>query len=303
MSQPFLFDLLTITGCTLFNLLNFKIISRSLSASTLCEISPLIILILLTPFIIKPNFTITTSELVLLPWCMPMALFGYFGFECSANISETIINKQKNAPRAIVIGFIATAVLYTLFHFGLLNAMNAHNLARYNAPDFAAFINIPYLKQFLRFLIPTVSIIAIYGTAVALMNTNAFLLYAMANEKILKPRTLTYLNRNERPWLIILAQGCLILLITSTISNSTALNSLCNLSVFLSFFLVVLSLLKIQQSKHAYTKIFLSAISLIIITGLIIYSWYSLSTLLTTRITYTVILFLIALAGLIVHRP
>jgi amino acid transporter len=201
---------------------------------------------------------------------MPMALFGYFGFECSANISETIINRQKNAPRAIVIGFIATAVLYTLFHFGLLNAMNAHNLARYNAPDFAAFINIPYLKQPLRFLIPTVSIIAIYGTAVALMNTNAFLLYAMANEKILKPRTLTYLNHNERPWLIILAQECLILLITSTITNSTALNSLCNLSVFLSFFLVVLSLLKIQHGKRAYTKIFLSIISLIIITGLII---------------------------------
>ena len=149
--------------------------SRFLSFFTVCKTLPLIILILFIPFILNPSFSITSAELSLLPGSLPLAIFGYLGFEYCCNISQHIENSKKNGPRAILIGFLATALIYMLFHFGLLNLMGAQKLAECGAPAYASFLKmpIPYLKEFINFLIPIASIIAIGATAIALLNANA----------------------------------------------------------------------------------------------------------------------------------
>ena len=91
-----------------------------------------------------------------LPLSLPLAIFGFFGFEACCSVSHLIENSEKNAPRAILLGFLITAALYTLFHFGLLNVMGSTDLAQYGAPAFAGFLQlpIPYLKALLGLLIP-----------------------------------------------------------------------------------------------------------------------------------------------------
>ena len=97
-------------------------------------------LIILIPFIFSPSFSISSSEISMLPYSLPMAIFGYFGFEYCCSISHLIENSEKNAPRALLIGFFATALIYTLFHFGLLNLMGPKALTEYGASAFADFI-------------------------------------------------------------------------------------------------------------------------------------------------------------------
>ena len=62
-----LFNALVITAVLAFSLLSYKMVSKFLDSLTIVKVLPLVILILLLPFIINPSFCITSTELGLLP--------------------------------------------------------------------------------------------------------------------------------------------------------------------------------------------------------------------------------------------
>ncbi len=310
----FLFYLFAVIVFTLLNFLSLRLLSKILNSITIAKIIPLIVLIVLIPFVFNCSFTITGRELAALPDSLSMAIFGYFGFEYCASISHHIENNARNAPLSILVAFFITAFLYTLFHFGALNVMGMENLATQGAPAFATYITlpIPYLKGLLMLLIPVASAIALFGAANGVMNSNSTMLHAMADEQLFHSSSLLRgLTRAHRPYIMILIQAVAIFIITTGASMITGsldrsiliVSNVSNFGVFLSFVLPFISLIVLQhkQKKHAY--IALTVIGLVIVLGLAAYSMYCLAENMQERLLLLLpLVALLSLGALIAKR-
>ena len=304
-ANPILFNAVTIAAVIGFSLLSLKLVSNFLNSLTLVKIMPLVILIALLPFILDPSFSISGAELTLLPKSLALPIFGYFGFEYCVGISHLIKDSEKNAPKAILIGFLGTGLLYMLFHFGLLNLMGAENLACYGAPNFPDFITlpIPYLKSLLSILIPAASILIFIASLIGMINANAILLQTMSQEKLFKGGSfLTATTSLGRPWAGLLLQGIVVFLFATLIPSIPLVGGLCILGVFLSFFLPVISLGIVQKRNGNYGKIVLTILGLIMVIGFSAYSWYTLSPDMTTRLLYSAVLAVAFTLGMILYN-
>ena len=292
-ANPFIFNALLL-GITLgFSLLSLKIVSNFLNSLTIAKILPLLILILLLPFIFTTSFAITGTELSLLPASLAMPIFGYFGFEYCVGISHLIKDSEKNAPRAILIGFLATGLLYMLFHFGLLQLMGAQNLAVVGAPSFANYIQlpIPYIKHLLTFLIPIASLLTLFAGLLGMISANAILLQSMAQENLFKRGSiLTTVTKNNRPWIALVLQTLVVFIIALFIPHIDRAGGLTIFGVFLSFLLPFLSLLIVQYRRKMRAKLPITIIGIMLALGLSAYSWYTLCPDFVERMIYTFVL-------------
>ncbi|MBA2307624.1 APC family permease, partial [Candidatus Dependentiae bacterium] len=257
------------------NLLGIKLFSRILGSLTVSKLIPLAVLILLIPFIYNPSFTITMPELSLLPSALPFAIFGYLGFEYCCSISHHIENSERNAPLATLIGFFLTALIYALFHFGLLNLMGPQQLNQLGASSFAQFITlpIPYLKEVLTFLIPLASVLTLFAGACGLINANSIMINSMAREKLfLGWPFLAQLSQRHRPWVAVILQGFAGFLLALFLPSIQVMGNLCNMGVFMSFILPLFSLLRIQTRTGKTGKKVITVLGIIAAIGLSVYS-------------------------------
>lgn len=288
------FNAITIFAVLVFSLLSYKVVSKFLDSLTIIKVMPLVILILLLPFIFNPSFTISGTELAALPASLTLPIFGYFGFEFCVSISHLIKDSEKNAPRAILIGFLGTGFLYTLFHFGLLNLMGADNLATIGAPNYPDFITlpIPYLKALLSLLIPTAAVLIFIASLIAMINGNAILLQSMSAQGLFKDRGfLSATTSLGRPWKALFLQGTVVFLLATLIPSIPLTGGLCILGVFLSFLLPFISLLVVQtRNKVSSYKLVITIIGMLLAIGFCAYSWYTLSSHMGTRMMYSAVL-------------
>src|SRR6516165_1524991 len=83
-----LFSLVFLAVSIFLNLKGLKVVSNVLNGLTITKILPLVILILLLPFFINFNFSISSTELSLVPSSITLAIFGFFGFEYCCGLSH-----------------------------------------------------------------------------------------------------------------------------------------------------------------------------------------------------------------------
>lgn len=278
--NPILLKLIIAGVCVGLNLFSLSILSKVLNSLTIYKLIPLVTLILLIPFIYNPSFTITATEFSFLPQSLTLAIFGFFGFEYACSISHLIENSEKNAPRAIIIGFLATALIYTLFHFGLLNVMGPQALAAMGAQAFPQFITLPglgYIPRILSLIIPLATIIAIFATANGMINANAIMIHSMAEQKLFKVWPwLVKTSKTGRPWFAILSQGALAFVLAIAFPSLAILGGLSNVGIVSFFLLPFLSLLNLQRRAGKIKNIPLTILAILAIIGLILYSIYTL---------------------------
>ncbi len=278
-SNHLVFNIVLTLVCIGLNLLSMKVLSRVLNSLTISKLIPLIVLILLIPFIYNPSFTITAQEISLVPSALPFAIFGYLGFAYCCSISHLIEDSERNAPRAILIGFFLTALIYSLFHFGLLNLMGSQALHEYGAPSFARFISlpIPYLKTVLSSLIPLASVITLFAGACGFLNANSIMLNGMAQEGLFVGSPfLAKLSESGRPWAATFVQGFIGFVLATLLPNIQALGNLCNMGVFLSFILPFVSLLTIQTKTGKRGNKYVTMLALVSVILLSFYSFFGL---------------------------
>lgn len=304
-TNTILFNAVLVLALMGLNLLGLKLLSRLMSSLTIWKIIPIVTLILLLPFIINPSFTVSSAEVMSLPYSMPMAIFGYFGFEYACSISHQIENSERNAPLAILIGFSATALLYTLFTFGVLNLMGPAELTEQGASMFADFITlpVPYLKTLLQILIPIASSLTLFAAALGLLNANSTLLHSMAEKKLFysweffSKETAWY-----RPWVTIAVIGISAFGIATALPSIDMVGNLCNGGVFLSFVLPFISLILLQRKAGKYAQVPLTIVGLILVLGLVVYSIFNLGDTMMDRL-YAAAPFLAFLgAGALLYR-
>ena len=292
-ANSLMFNALLLTATVAFSLLSLKLVSRFLNSLTIAKMLPLVILILLLPFIFDPGFSISGTELSLLPASLVLPIFGFLGFEYCVGISHLIKDSEKNAPRAILIGFIGTGLLYMLFHFGLLNLMGTKGLVAVGAPAFADYINlpIPYLKSLLKILIPTASALTLYAGLLAILNANSILLQSLASEGLFKGGSLLKpLTALGRPWAALVLQAIVVFFFAAFIPNISVLGGLTILCVLLAFFLSFISLVIVQRRMGSHAKLPITIVGIILVLILAGYNWYTMCPAMAERMVYTLVL-------------
>lgn len=300
LNNVMLFNIVCVSVFVGLNLLSFKFFSRLLNSLTITKILPPVILVMLLPFILNWNFTVTVPELVALPNALPLAIFGFFGFEYCSSLAHLIEDSERNAPRAAVIGFLATASLYTLFHFGVLNLMGAGNLAESGASAFAQFLQlpVPFLKPLLMFLIPVASVLTVFAAGNGIMNANILMMESMAKENLFwNASWLTTLNRYQRPWIAAVVQGLIVFAIVTAMPSINTVGGLCNVGIVAAFLLPFISLLILQRRRGLVRKQPLTLLAIAATLGLIFYSWYQLDVTVAGRMANSLPIIAILIVG------
>ncbi len=304
-TNTYLFNIVIILALVGLNMLGLKFFSRVLNSLTISKVIPIIALILLLPFIINPSFTVTLAEASMLPYAMPMAIFGYFGFEYCCSISHLIEDSERNAPLAILIGFSVTAILYTLFTFGVLNLMGPTELAAQGASSFADFLTlpIPYFRTLMRIIIPVASALTLFAAGAGILNANAVMLHSMADQDlfygsdILKQESTVF-----RPWVTITLLGAVAFCIATFIPNIPIVGNICNMGVFLSFILPFISLIILQRRDGKVAQIPLTVLALLLVLGLIAYSLFNLGTTMSERFIFALPFLAFLAVGVLLYK-
>jgi amino acid transporter len=270
-----LFNIIFITLVTLLSFLSINIFAKVQNMGTILKIIPLLFIIAIFLFYLNPNFKITSGDLSQVGSVLPLALFGYWGFECCCAISHLIKGRKSNASTAILVAFGITAFVYTAFHFGLLNIMGQENLAKYGAIGVVNFLVMPAtVKAIVAFLfsfaIATVFLFSVFG----MFTVNSATLHALADENLLPfSKQLKKTNRFERPWVAILAQGILTFCIISVTDNIPLLNANTNFGILSIFFITLFALMMLQIKNKSYAQMIVTILAFISCSLFTYYSW------------------------------
>lgn len=303
--HPTLFYVAALVAFILFNLMGLKLLAKVLDSMTIAKTLPLIALILLLPFVLDPSFTVTAAQVSMVPLSLTFAMFSFLGFEACCSVSHLIEDGEKNAPRAILFGFIITAILYMLFHVGLLQVMGLDNLISDGASSYATFLNMPafpYVKLLLNLLVRIVSVGTIIAGSIGLLNANAIMMHSLGSEGIFRGSSLmTKMSGNNRPWSALVIQGFIIFALLMAMPSMAIIGSLCTMAVFLAFVLPLVSLLLLQKQRHAVRRMPLTVLALFTAVGLACYSWYTLGTSVTERMLCALPFIVVMFVGYILY--
>jgi basic amino acid/polyamine antiporter, APA family len=281
-----LFNAVFFATFCLLSLLSLKAVSKIQSVVTIFKLLPIIILVffLIFTFWGNPfsNLMVTQNNIESLKATLPLAIFGYWGFEACCSMSHLIKGSKKNASRAIIIGFFLVVSIYTIFHFGLIKIMGANNLSLFGTSNFVNFLGIRsnLIFNMLSSLV-TSAILAAYASAIyGALNTQSFLLCSMAKEKLMFcSKTISKINKINRPVYAILTLGFFEFLFVTLINHKIILISISNLGMLGAFFLTLISLSKIQIQKKKFKSLVTPVLAFISCGILIFYSWQEIGNL------------------------
>jgi amino acid transporter len=251
------------------------VISTIQSYLTLIKATPAIIAIILLPFFVKTDFSIPMSDVFQLPLALTFSLFGYMGFEFCCNLSHLVEGGAQAAKRAVLGGFFAVVLLYTIFHFSLLQIMGAENLATYLAGGYPQFVMHKFmlLGKALVFVVSATTVLTYFNSTNGLVFLCVTLVHALSSDK--KLRFFNFWNKlscNARP-LNILAVVCLLVIgIGSLVTNTKFLMSSCLFGLSSLMIVVMLSLLKVDKKPTLFSR-FVAVGGIVMSAVLLGYHW------------------------------
>lgn len=304
LEHPLLFNVILIAAISLLNLLSIEVISKIQSSGTLLKISPLIFAILLLPFYFNTSITYDFSYITTVPLTIPMALFGFWGFESCCTIGHMIEGGLSQVFKAIFTAFFIVAAIYSLFHFSVLNIMGTENLMLSGAPAFPNFLGFgsgatSIIGMLVGYAILLSFLNGIYG--VSLANITSINLLAKQRSLFFN-KALTKTNKNNRPFNAIILHAILILLLLTFITRVEILLALTGLGI-----LPALALTQVAVFLHFFRNknfgyLAFSFLSFVSLAAAAFYTYLALGNDNSTRISYAMIMGIALLAGYIIFK-
>lgn len=216
-----------------------------------------------------------------IPFSIPIILHALIGFEAACSLSSHIHNSKRNAPIAVLLScsiVIAIASIYQLaFYSALGESLTA--LAGYQfifpalLQPLSGLLSIAY-KPIIAFLQTSIALSAL-GSSYSIIFSNMWNLYALAeNRHTFFPKLVAKFNKNNIPWLCVLAQGaiCIMYLIV-TRGSQLPLQQISALSSTIAYTISMISFYRIQR-KEQKTPL-LSVIGLLSCITLLSFCLYS----------------------------
>ncbi len=124
------------------NLLPLGVVSRLQAGATLLKLAPLFIVTLLTFKYLNLELEYNIENISQLPLTIPTVIFGFLGFEACCSLSHLLKDGPGSVGKVVLTAFFITAILYMIFHFGLLQIMGAENLIAHGSIGFPAYLGV-----------------------------------------------------------------------------------------------------------------------------------------------------------------
>ncbi len=274
--NPIFFTFIIICALTLLNLLSVKVISQVQSFATLLKLAPLFLIVAIFVFYWDSSLTYTMGDFSSVPATIPMAIFGYWGFESCCNLSQHLEGGPSKTFSVILTAFVISMSLYTFFHFGLLHIMGPETLAQHGVPSFIQFLGIQNssILAVAELTLVLVFILNYFNAVYGVMLSNVANIIALAERKLtFLPDKLVKENKYFRPTLAVFFQGLVIFLLMSCVPYKEVLYALANLGVMTALVLTLASVLRVQVQQKSYVASVVTILGFVTCSILFYFTW------------------------------
>jgi amino acid transporter len=303
--NPYLFFAFAVAVLVYLNNLRVTVMADLQSYLTVIKLLPVLLAVILLPFFASGTLSFSLGELQMLPWSLTYAIFGFLGFEFCASLTDTIEGGAPQARKAILGGFLAVSAIYIIFHYSLLNIMGVQGLVANTAAGYPLFVakKFAFLGSFLIPLISLTTVITYFNSSNGLMTLDGFVLSGIAKGKQIRfAETLDQRNRNDRPYVAVAVAAMFIYALGVFVPSTHILAAVTNFGVTLTFLLANLSLWLADNRATAVNK-FINLLAMLFLILLLIYHFSVVGDTMALRLQNLSLLFLAAIAGLLLYRP
>ena len=175
-----------------------------------------------------------------------LVFFAFIGFESIVKLAEETKEPRKTIPKALILSILITTVVYVLVAVSAVSVLSYEKLSISKAPlaEVAAFS----LGSTAFLVLAVIALFSTLNTVLLSLVTSSRLAYGLGKQKAL-PEKFGEVNKKTRtPWLAILIIG-IISIIFAFFENIEVVANITNISIFLTFAFVNLSLLFLRYKE------------------------------------------------------
>lgn len=301
-AMPFLANAALVIIIACLNLFDVRLISKIQGFVTILKLLPMVAVIALFAFywdgsLLAGSNTINFSNIAL---TVPMAIFGYWGFESCTSTSHLIEGGSKKASFVLLTAFFITTALYSLFHFGVSHIMGIDAIIAQGAVGFTNFFGIanPEIVTALGYAIVVLLILALSNAVYGVSLGNGANMFSLASKNHLFGSNLfCKVNSANRPYFIIFFQALVVFFLMSFVSSEQILVALSNFGLITAMLITIFAVLATQARNKSYN---LNSLVAVIAIGacatLIYFTWCLVGIDNTTRLM-NIVPFVIGITG------
>ncbi len=287
MAMPIMANMIFVMAIALLNLFDVRLIGKIQGVATILKLLPMIGVILAFAFYWNSGLEYKISDLAQIGVTVPMALFGYWGFESCTSTSHLIQGGSTRAAGVMLTAFFASVSLYALFHFGIIHIMGIGAVAAQGAVGFVNFLGFnPNITNLLGFSVIAALMLALFNAVYGVSLANSANMFSLADKNhLIASKMLCTMNKNGRPYIIVFFQALIVFLLMTFVANDKVLLSLSNFGLITAMVISILAVLKTQTTRKL--GCFGQLISLVALAAcgvLFYYSWLAIGADTTDRL-------------------
>lgn len=243
------FDVFLVLVFTIVNLFNIEFLERAQIVFAILKSIPLLLVLVSLPFLFNgQNLATAPVDWSSLFTTIPWVFFAFIGIEACCAITDKIQDGQKNAGRVILTSFAIIMAIYTILQFALLCIHGAVD----NNPFLTILpklTNNPTIIQLGSSVLSFALLSSFLGGFYGMFYYNNWNLFVMGQERsILFSRYLTLTNKGQVPWVCVLVQSALVLLLLTISNTDYYLVTIGDFGTAIAYLLSVASFLRISRS-------------------------------------------------------
>ncbi len=292
------FDALMVLLFAIVNLFNIEFLERAQITFTLLKSIPLLLVVVAVPMLfnashfIVPTGAVASNMVGNIIGSIPLVLFAFIGIEACCAVIDKIENGKQNAARVLLLSFAIIVAIYALLQFFLFCIHGSSDVNPFLSilPQLTsnqmvidwgnAAINIAILSSFL-------------GGFYGMFYYNNWNLYAMGKERsIMGWRYLTMLSRNQTPWVCVMIQSLLVLLLIATAGHGYYLVAMADFGTSIAYLL----------SALAFVVLARSIVGFLAIASCSVFIYFCATNLLDAGLHYALPFLIILGGGIVAHK-
>lgn len=273
--HPIFVSALLIVLFSALNLLNATLVNKLQSTAALIKLIPLFVVVTIFGFYYGPHVTFSAASLSTLGLTVPMAIFGFFGFEACCCMGHLIEGGPKKASQAILVAFFSTVGIYMLYHLGLTYIMGTEQLALSGSVNFPQFLGFNHtITTILQTLIVGFILFSVCNAFYGTVSLNVANLFSLSNMKLLPGSViLSKTNSVGRPYIIIALHALALFTLTLLAPNIDVMCVITCMGVATAFFLTLIALFLTFKRRRDYLNMALTMVSFCSYGAIMYFGW------------------------------
>ncbi len=242
--------LLLVLLFTLLSLFNIALLERLQLGFALLKIIPFAVLVIGALLLAdRSNLATTTLSWDGMLSSLPLVLFSYIGLEACCAVIDKIKGPSSRASGIILSSFVIISIIYVLAQSCILLAFGTSNVDPFTGV-LPRLINNTMLVEWGNMVIRASILLSFLGGFYAMFYYNNWNLYAIAQSKhCIGSSVLTRLNHNQAPWVCVLVQAMMMILLLVLIRHTANFVAMSDVGITIAYLLSTMSYIVLYKTS------------------------------------------------------